>query len=119
RRSGYCRGRGDGGVRQGQGRGPRSVRGRGWSQGGGGGQAERVGRSQADGRGASRQGLRQPLRGLEHGDGEDPAVIAPMDQVTVVGRRSVVKDVLAALQFLGVVQVSRLAPYAEEHTLKG
>ncbi len=37
-----------------------------------------------------------------------------MDQVTVVGRRSVAKDVLAALQGLGVVQVSRLAPAAEE-----
>ncbi len=41
-----------------------------------------------------------------------------MDQVTVVGRRSVVKDVLAALQALGAVQVTRLAPADEEEALR-
>jgi V/A-type H+-transporting ATPase subunit I len=41
-----------------------------------------------------------------------------MDQVTVVGRRSVAKDVLAALQGLGVMQVTRLAPEAEEEALQ-
>lgn len=45
-------------------------------------------------------------------------MIARMDQVTVVGRRSVAKDVLATLQSLGVVQVSRLAPEAEEEALQ-
>ncbi len=42
-----------------------------------------------------------------------------MDQVTVVGRRSVARDVLAALQALGVVQVVRLTPDEEERALRG
>ena len=46
-------------------------------------------------------------------------MIAPMDQVTVVGRRSVARDVLAALQALGVVQVVRLTPDEEERALRG
>ncbi|MBX3143593.1 MAG: hypothetical protein KF813_07555 [Trueperaceae bacterium] len=37
-------------------------------------------------------------------------MIAAMDQVTVVGRRSLAKDVLASLQNLGVVQVESLDP---------
>jgi len=46
-------------------------------------------------------------------------VIAKMDQVTVVGRRSVAKDVLSALQGLGVMQVSRLTPSEEGEALQG
>ncbi len=42
-----------------------------------------------------------------------------MDQVTVVGRRSVAKDVLTALQGLGVMQVVRLAPDEECEALRG
>ncbi len=45
-------------------------------------------------------------------------MIATMDQVTVVGRRSVAKDVLAALQGLGVVQVARLSPEGEQEALR-
>lgn len=37
-------------------------------------------------------------------------MIAAMDQVTVVGRRSLAKDVVASLQNLGVVQVESLDP---------
>lgn len=37
-------------------------------------------------------------------------MIAPMDQVLVVGRRTIAKDVLVSLQSLGVVQVERLEP---------
>jgi len=40
-----------------------------------------------------------------------------MDQVTVVGRRSVAKDVLAALQALGVVHIGRLSPAEEGEAL--
>ncbi len=39
--------------------------------------------------------------------------------MTVVGRRSVVKDVLAALQGLGVMQVTRLSPAEEGEALQG
>src|SRR5690606_1776062 len=45
-------------------------------------------------------------------------VIAQMDQVTVVGRRRLVKDVLAALQNLGVVQVETLEPAESDGTVK-
>ena len=39
-------------------------------------------------------------------------MIAKMDQVTVVGRRSIVEEVLTSLQSLGVVQVTPLEPAA-------
>ena len=45
-------------------------------------------------------------------------MIAQMDQVTVVGRRGLVKDVLAALQNLGVVQVETLEPAETDGTLR-
>jgi len=45
-------------------------------------------------------------------------VIAQMDQVTVVGRRKLVKDVLTALQNLGVVQVEPLEPTESDGTIK-
>src|SRR5690606_30756861 len=112
------RGRSDPGGRPRQGRGPSPVRGRGGPQGGGGRQAEHPLRRQGDRRGPLRQGGGQPRRGGPDGPGEGLAVIARMDQVTVVGRRSVAKDVLPTLQSLGVVQVSRLAPESEEEALQ-
>ncbi len=42
-------------------------------------------------------------------------MIAKMDQVTVVGRRSIAKEVLGALQGLGVVQITPLAPELAAH----
>ncbi|HZJ10893.1 MAG TPA: V-type ATPase 116kDa subunit family protein [Trueperaceae bacterium] len=44
-------------------------------------------------------------------------MIAKMDQVTVVGRRSGTKEVLSALQNLGVVQITPLAPQAAAATV--
>jgi V/A-type H+-transporting ATPase subunit I len=41
-------------------------------------------------------------------------MITPMDQLTLVGRRAVARDVLVALQALGVVQVDTLDPAAAE-----
>src|SRR5690606_24517053 len=118
-RQGERRGRSHPRGRPRQGGGPRPVGGRGRPQGGGGRQAERPLRREGDRRGPLRQGGREPRRGRRHGAGEDLAVIAPMDQVTVVGRRSVARDVLAALQALGVVQVVRLTPDEEERALRG
>src|SRR5690606_34551983 len=61
------------------------------------------------------QGRRQPRERRGQGAGEGLAVIAKMDQVTVVGRRSIAKEVLGALQGLGVVQITPLAPELAAH----
>lgn len=45
-------------------------------------------------------------------------MIAAMDQVLVVGRRSLAKDVLTSLQSLGAVQVDTLAPDDEGQALR-
>src|SRR5690606_36693442 len=81
-------------------------------------QGERGQRSQERGRRADRPGSRQPRRRRRVGNGEGTAVIAQMDQVTVVGRRKLVKDVLTALQNLGVVQVEPLEPTESDGTIK-
>src|SRR5690606_13324781 len=69
-------------------------------------------------RGPVRTGASESRRRRRDGHGEGPAVIAQMDQVTVVGRRGLVKDVLAALQSLGVVQVETLEPDEADGTLR-
>lgn len=45
-------------------------------------------------------------------------MIASMDQVLVVGRRSLAKDVLTSLQNLGAVQVDTLSPHDESQVLR-
>ena len=45
-------------------------------------------------------------------------MIATMDQVVVVGRRSRAKEVLTSLQNLGVVQVDTLDPDASQDAVK-
>src|SRR6056297_325031 len=57
----------------------------------------------------------QPCRGAPRrrrraGDGARAAMIARMDRLTVVGRRSAAREVLQSLQSLGVVQIDPLEP---------